>query len=238
MPNSSNWMAALEAAPDTAHSGASGASGASPAWIEALLSQGEFTEGLPAARRSVPETRPPISPEILASHAPSSAPSNAPSISPSNGQSPDPVAEAFARGEAAGLAKAKEAHDAAAEHQRSLRLTFRTFDQAAMDSLASELADTVIGLCGQAFSDFVPTAENLHTRCEAAAKRLGGAVEDCALHLNPQDIEMLDAKMLDQWRVVGDDAVQRGGLHFEGSNGSISDGPSDWHRAIASALRG
>lgn len=203
---------------------------ASPAWIEALLAQGDFTEGLPAAREQAATPSRPALPEPRAAHTPRPAHSTA--------QALDPVAAAFAKGEAAGRAEIEAIRDAEQEHARVLRLTFRTFDQAAMDSLASELADTVIALCGQALSDFVPKPEQLRGRCDAAAKRLGAAVQDCALHLHPDDIERIDPAMHEQWRIIGDDTVARGGLHFEGPGGSISDGPKDWHRAIATAIRG
>ena len=217
MANSSDWMEALQGSaqqPDVT------SAGTSPAWMEALLAQGEFVEGLPISRTHLPEAvaRPepaPFTPEPL-----------------------DPVADAYSRGEAAGRMAAQAEYDAERECQRGLRLTFRNLDQTAMDSLASELAETVLTLCAKSLADFVPEPEILHNRCKEASKRLGAAAKECALHLHPDDIALLDPGMLEQWRVVGDDSIARGGLHFEGPNGSISDGPSDWHRAIAAALRG
>ncbi len=231
MPNSSDWVAALQKDGPSREHEVGGQ--AAPAWIEALLEQGEFTEGLPVARSA--QTR------AQAEHQEQAAPPPAmpaPSSAPSTADALDPIAAAFAKGEAAGRSEMQAIRDAEQDRIRALRLTFRNFDQAAMDSLASELADTVIALCGQALSDFVPEPEKLRARCDAAAKRLGTAVQDCALHLHPDDIDRLDPAMHDQWRIVGDDSVARGGLHFEGPNGSISDGPKDWHRAIAVAIRG
>jgi len=151
---------------------------------------------------------------------------------------PDPVAEALARGEEAGKRAAMAELEGKAQQKLSLRQTFRTLDQAAMDALARELAETVITLCVQTLNDYTPDAANLQERCHQAAQRLGGGASGAALHLHPDDLALLDENGLGDWKVVGDPGAERGGLRFETQDGSISDRPSDWRRAIAAAIRG
>lgn len=221
MANSSDWITSLQDLTPPTKS-------VSHSWMAALLEPAGFVEGLPITRKHGGQ------PETLRANGEGSLPASAPPVDPPV----DPVADAFARGEAAGTAAAHAENTAAQERQRGLRLTFRNFDQAAMDSLAGELADTVIGLCGQAFAEFVPDPEKLQKRCQDAANRLGAAASECSLHLNPNDVALIGPETLDHWRIVPDEGIERGGLHFESSNGSISDGPPEWRRAIAAAIRG
>ena len=151
---------------------------------------------------------------------------------------PDPVAEAFARGEAAGRQAVIAEQHALAEQKAGLRQTFRSLDQAAMDALAADLSQTVIALCSQAFADFIPAPEALKQRCQKAAQRLGAGAVEATLHLHPDDLLLIDKADLGAWKIVGDPTVERGGLRFETTEGSVSDSPADWRRAIAAALRG
>lgn len=217
MLNSSDWLSALQEPAGSDERNA-------PGWIEQLMHPGGFVEGRPFG--SMDDRAHQIVP------APS-VPSSAPDL-----PEPDPVAEAFARGEAAGRAAAEAQHAVVQDQRRALRLSFRELDQAAMDSLAGELAETVIALCGQALAEFEPNSEQMLTRCHAAARRLGSAAQDCALHLNPADIDTLAPETQENWRIVADEAMARGALRFETADGAISDGPSEWRRAIAAALRG
>lgn len=211
MASSSDWVAALEALPEPSAS-------ALPGWITALAAPGGFVEGLPLAR-----LQPPVPPPTALPAEP--APAH------------DPVADAYARGEAAGRAAARAEHEAEGAHQRALRLSFHAFDQAALDSLASALAETVTALCAQVIADYVPQPAELLARCEAAAQRLGKAAHEATLHLNPADLALLAPDALDGWAVVADAAIERGGLRFETADGSVSDGPADWRRTIAAAIR-
>lgn len=155
---------------------------------------------------------------------------------------PDPIAKAHARGLEEGRQEGKREalalHDSDAAHKLQLRQTFRALDQAAMDTLAGELAETVIALCAQTLADYTPDAAGLQARCAEAARRLGTRVSDAVLILHPDDLALLDEKSVSDWTLVGDPAAKRGGLRFETEDGSISDRPSDWRRAIAAAIRG
>ncbi len=220
MASSSDWIALSQAS-----SQSNDETGSS--WIDALMEPRDFIEGLPVMRGA--SARAPLVPDRAESL--------------SDGDEPiDPLQDAFARGQAAGHAAARaeleREQSNAQARQRALRLTFQEFDQAAMDCFANDLAETVIALCDKAFSEHVPDSDVLRQRCEEAARRLGTMAQDCALHLNPDDLDLMDPETLDQWRVVPDDALARGGLRFEGPDGAISDGPSEWRRAIAAAVRG
>lgn len=184
-------------------------------WLAQLPVAGTFVEGAPYAARPVSQpTEPPPTPK------------------------PDPVAEAFARGKEAGREQAAQDHAATGEHQRALRLTLRSLDQAGLDTLASELAETVIALCSQAVAEFASDPDQLLERCNEAALRLGSATDTCSLHLHPDDIAMIEPDSLEGWKVIADASLARGSVRLEGPDGSVSDGPAEWRRAIAAAIRG
>ena len=154
----------------------------------------------------------------------------------------DPIAEAFEQGKLAGreaiLAEQEAEAEAEAGRKLQLRQTFRALDQAAMDALAGELAETVIALCAQSLADFIPAPDALKGRCLQAAQRLGSGAGEATLYLHPDDLALLDASGLEGWRLVGDPAAERGGLRLETQGGMVSDRPEDWRRAIAAALKG
>lgn len=235
MANSSDWIAALvEGGRGVTVPHAGPAAAPVPAWMARAGESSGFVEGAPfaPARPGVP---PRSQPAIGAATPPADSPPAAP-------LAPDPLAEAYARGEAAGrAAQQQRAQQETAQQQarlQALRLNFRQLDQAAMDALASDLADTVIALCGEAVAGFATDPEHLHARCDAAARRLGSAAASGALHLHPSDITALDDRMREEWRIVPDETLERGALRFEGAAGAISDGPADWRRAIRAALQG
>jgi flagellar assembly protein FliH len=211
MANSSEWLGAL-AAPEPVL----------PPWLLRLGGEGDggFRAALPFGTPE-PEAPPPA-PE------PPRVPDPA----------PDPLALAYAEGEAAGRAAAAvemEAHTAA---QRALRLTFRTLDEAAISVLAEDLAATVLALCDQVLAACAVDREALIARCHAAAARIGGAADALVLHLHPDDIAMLGEGALVAWRLAPDAGLERGSVTVEGPDGAVSDGPAEWRRAIAAALRG
>ncbi len=222
MASSSDWIEAVRAseAPVSQR----------PGWMQALSLGGAFVEGFPIARTAAPEVaRPAVEIE---------APSEPEIDSPKQPQQPDPAAEAFQRGLEQGRAETREHYEAEATRLGDLRLTFQSLDQAAMDELAHQLSETVIALCGEAIDSFAPDADDLLARCKTAAERLGSAAGECALHLHPDDLAALEPGGLAGWRTLADPLVERGGLLFEGPDGSVSDGPAEWRRAIAAAIRG
>lgn len=166
-----------------------------------------------------------------------------PALAPAPKQDlPDPaddaLARAYAEGLEAGRAMAEAEADAAATRQRALRLTFRALDEAAQGVLADDLAATVIALCDAALAGCALDRDALLARCHVAAQRIGGAAESLTLHCHPDDLALLDAAALGGWQVVPDAALERGTVLVEGPDGAVSDGPAEWRRAIAAALRG
>ncbi|MEM7779347.1 MAG: hypothetical protein AAF697_03030 [Pseudomonadota bacterium] len=247
MANSSDWIEALSRIPEPG----GGESASDPVWMEALRLPSLFREGAPfSAPKPSRDHAPDMADEPVgnaeleqsdrASVAaePTSTEPSPPDPMISDPLDSDPIADAFARGHAAGHADALSEHADADQEMRAMRLTFRAFDQAANDAFARELADTVVALCGSALEGFATNPVQLLARCEEAATRLGSAAGECRLHLNPHDLAALDRASLGQWDVVADETVPRAGLRFEGPDGSVSDGPDNWRRAIASAIQG
>jgi flagellar assembly protein FliH len=214
MANSSDWVGALAAAPDP-----DTADETAPGWL-ALLGEGEtFREAPLFGAPEEPAPDPPM-PE---------------------GEEPDPHAEALARAHADGLAAGRAAAEAEGEaraaRQRALRLTFRALDEAAMEVLADDLAATVLHLCEGVLGDAARDPDALRERCIAAARRIGGAADTLVLHLHPDDIALLGEEALEAMRLVPDPALEPGSVVIEGAEGTVSDGPAEWRRAIAAALR-
>jgi len=209
MANSSEWIDHIESAERS-----------QPDWIAALNAQEGFQPGSPFGATSIDqpvETMP----------------------KPQSEDPPeDAIARTFAEGEASGRAAAEAEAQLVLGRQRELRLAFRAFDQAALDSLAAELADTVIALCGEVIGATTIDRENLVTRCEAAAARIGGAANDCALRLHPDDIALVNDAALNGLQLEPDASLERGSLLLEGADGTVRDGPAEWRRAIAEAVRG
>ncbi|MBV7258928.1 FliH/SctL family protein [Erythrobacter crassostreae] len=217
MASSSDWIAALAGAPqeDAAEM---------PGWIAALGESRGFQEG-------------------MAFRAPSAT--SAPQHAVGENTNAEPVTEeidaleqAFADGEAAGRAAAQAEIEATASRQRDVRLAFRALDQAAMDAFAESLSETVISLCEQVLDASAINKHGLSGRVQEAAKALGAAPEHCALHLNPADIEMLGTAAPQGWVLNPAEDVPRGSLRLESGDGLVHDGPDQWRRAIAEALRG
>jgi len=213
--NSSDWLGALgDTRPPP------------PGWLAAIGEAQDFREMLPgfAAAEEAPVSEPEPVPQ--------------PETEPVADPVPDLVAQAYSQGEAAGRAAAlaEAAQDAA--RQRALRLAFRTLDEAASETLAADLAETVIALCDGVLGAHAADRDALLTRCHEAARRIGGAAAGLRLHLHPEDIAALGPDALGGWTVAADAALERGALLLEGPDGAVRDGPADWRRAIADAVRG
>ena len=212
MANSSDWLGALSEPPATPP----------PGWLALLGEPGAFRETVtfgaaePEALSLVPE------PEPEAQCDPAE----------------EALARAYAEGEAVGRAAAEAEAEALAARQRALRLAFRSLDEAAAQVLSDDLAATVMALCEAVLGECAAVRDGLLARCHAAARRIGGAADALILHLHPDDVALLGDDALTGWQVKPDPALERGSVLIEGADGVVSDGPAEWRRAIAAAVRG
>jgi len=224
VPTSSDWLGALADAPDCADL----AGDTGPGWLALLaeedLDSGHFREAsLLRGQPEAPDPSPPPAPEPEALARDPQA---------------EAVTSAYADGVAAGRAEAAAEAEARSARQRALRLSLRALDEAALGVLADDLAATVLHLCESVLGEAARDPAGLRQRCIAAARRIGGAAETLALHLHPDDIALLGDEALTGMRVVPDPALEPGSVMIEGPDGSVSDGPAEWRRAIAAAVRG
>ncbi len=218
MASSSDWFAAAQQAaqPSVSSANADDSNQSGPAWLREITGSTGFVERFPASTRDRP-----AAPKVDAKAAQDKA-----------------LAQAFAEGEAAGHAAAQAQAAKDNERARAMRLSFRALDQAAIDTLAGELSQTVAALCEQVLGENAFERGALTARCEAAAARIGQAAGALTLHLNPEDIAMLGDSFTAGWSVQPDAALERGNIRLAGPDGTISDGPREWRRAIAAALAG
>jgi flagellar assembly protein FliH len=213
MANSSEWVGAFAALADPAARAAS-----APAWLAQVGTGARFRETLPFGDPA-PELEPAPLPPAPDPHAAA-------------------VKAAFAKGKAEGRAEAAAQADERAARHRALRLTFHALDEAALGVLAEDLAATVMALTEAVLGEAAVDRAGLLARCAEAARRIGGAAESLALHCHPEDIALIGPEGLAGWRIVPDPALARGALLMESPEGAVSDGPEEWRRAIAAAVRG
>lgn len=215
MANLSEWFAGEVAVPVQP----------APGWLALLGEPDGFRAGAPF------DPPPPAAP------VPDPAPAPGPP-EPVTDPAAEALARAFAEGEAAGRSAAEAEAAERAAHQRALRLAFRALDEAALGVLAEDLAETVIALCDRALEAHAVDRAALLARCQAAAARIGGAADALRLQLHPEDIALVGEAALAGWQVTPDMAIERGTVLLHGQDGAVSDGPAEWRRAIAAAVRG
>lgn len=212
MANSSDWFSVV-------------AEPSLPGWVALIGEPAGFCEAFAFASVESEATAP----------APAPAPESG---VPDSDPGAEALAQAYAQGEAAGRAAAAAEAETRAGHQRALRLAFRALDEAALGVLADDLAATVAALCERTLAGSAIDREGLLARCQSAAQRIGGAADALVLQLHPDDLALIGPEALAGWRIAPDPACERGTVRIECADGAVSDGPAEWRRAIAAALRG
>lgn len=160
-------------------------------------------------------------------------------------RSPDPSGEEheaqsdarFEAGRQAGLAEARAefAADSAAHGRLASRI--KLLDQAMSKALQVRLADLVSAICEEVLGQMAVDPASLQARCERAARELPLPLERITLYLHPLDTDLLDAGFAAVWNLAEDSSCERGTIRLEAGEQIIRDGPRDWQRAIADAIR-
>ncbi|MCT2398171.1 FliH/SctL family protein [Novosphingobium mangrovi (ex Huang et al. 2023)] len=153
---------------------------------------------------------------------------------------PDPVAEAFSDGFAAGHeqaraeAEARAAEDAAAFE--GLTLSFLRLDATLEEELRLRLRDTVAALCEAAIAPLVLDEEALMSRIARAVSMLSRADDERIIRLHPDDIKLLAPRLREDWTIEPEPGLERGTVRIDSQNGGVEDGPATWRLAIAEAM--
>lgn len=153
----------------------------------------------------------------------------------------DPVADAWADGYARGMGEAQEAaaqiiaeREAA---QTRIELALSKLDLAMQSDLKDRLRETVIALCEAAIAPAALDPDGLTRRVEMAAAMLARAEDARVIRLHPEDLALITARLPEDWHFEPDASLERGSVRVEGAAGGVEDGPEQWRRAIAEALR-
>jgi flagellar assembly protein FliH len=152
----------------------------------------------------------------------------------------DPVSAAFTEGFTAGVAEAQAVAAQQAqiddEAREALNISFVRLDTQLEEELRLKLRDTVAVLCELALAPLALDEDALVRRIETAAAMLRRAEDERVIRLHPDDLKLVSPRLAEDWQVVPDPALERGGLRVESANGGVEDGPDVWRRAIAEAL--
>ncbi len=160
---------------------------------------------------------------------------------PARAPEPDnPLAAAFAEGYAQGADHARAEAAAAlageVEARAALDLSFTRLDAEIAETLRQRLAETVTALCEAALAPHALDHAALVTRIERAVAMLARADDERVIRLHPEDLKLVAPRLPDDWKLIEDPALPRGGLRVETANGGVEDGPAQWRRAITEAL--
>lgn len=153
----------------------------------------------------------------------------------------DPISQAFADGYMKGAeetllqARVTAAEEAAARGR--IETALDRLGEAETLRLEERLRETVLALCQEAMAPLAIDPTGLRARIRKALDLLRRAEDDRILRLHPEDLALVADRLPDGLKVEPDPALQRGGLRIETAEGGVEDGPEQWRRAIAEALR-
>lgn len=153
----------------------------------------------------------------------------------------DPLAVSWAEGYMAGTeqAQADAAKQAAAEiaAREALSLGITRLTREMEELLRQRLRDTIAALCETALAPLALDEAALMRRIERAVAMFARADDERVIRLNPEDLALVSAEFRDDWHVVPDPALERGGLRVESASGGVEDGPAQWRVELAEALQ-
>ncbi len=134
-------------------------------------------------------------------------------------------AEAFAQGFEQGRRSVELEFESEREVLARLAEQLEVLRPQETNALALMLAETVDKLVRQVVGQVEVDGALLTSRAQAAAALIGQETEAARLRLNPADLPLIEAARIPV-EIVGDDAIERGGLLLETGQGWIEDGPS------------
>jgi flagellar assembly protein FliH len=154
---------------------------------------------------------------------------------------PEPMALAWAEGHAAGLAEARAEAEALAGEAEAARqafaLSFARLDAELAEALRQKLHATVIALCEESLRPLALDEAALARRVERAVALFARADDERVIRLHPEDLALVAPRLPAEWTFLPDPALERGALRVETQSGGAEDGPEQWRRDIAEALR-
>lgn len=143
----------------------------------------------------------------------------------------------FEAGRQTGLAEARAEFAAESVAHGKLSSQIKLLDRAMSKALQTRLADLVSAICEEVLGQKAFDPSSLQVRCERAAKVLSLPLDRITIYLHPQDISLLDPSFTAAWNLAEDSNCERGTIRLEAGEQIIRDGPQDWQRAIAEAIR-
>ncbi len=165
----------------------------------------------------------------------------APARVPPQAEPQDPLALAWAEGFATGMdeARTEVAQQARieAEAREALTFAFARLDGELAETLRQRLHDTVAALCEAALAPLTLDEDALLRRINRAVAMFARADDERVIRLHPDDLALISPCLAEDWAVVPDPALERGGLRVETASGGVEDGPAQWRLAIAEAIQ-
>ena len=153
----------------------------------------------------------------------------------------DPLEVAFAEGYARGSQDAAAIAEQNARETDAARSRIETaFERLADDQvveLERRLRETILLLCEQTLAPLTTDPEALTHRINKALGLLRRTQDERIVRMHPDDLALVVNRLSESIRVEPDASMPRGQLLVETSEGGIEDGPDQWRRVLAEALR-
>ena len=148
--------------------------------------------------------------------------------------------EAFAQGFDEGCRVIGDGQAAEAEARNRLAEALELLTPAPSGMLSTMLSATVVRLVEQIVGEVEIDIERLLQRCDTVAAFIEENDAKGALHLNPEDIALLEGEEVGV-RLVPDQALHRGCVRLETADGWVEDGPDvrlSWLRSLLDDMEG